>query len=77
MLHRELQKQFLASLGDECLCRLRSEDCASALRGAGARVLFAVCDPFCALQACFETVMDETSLFPQRVISINKHHTRR
>ena len=27
------------------------EECASALRGRGSRMLFAECDPFCALQA--------------------------
>ena len=32
------------------------DDCASALRGSGSRMLFAECDPFCALQACFEGV---------------------
>ena len=30
------------------------KDCASALCGSGARMLFAERDPFCALQACFE-----------------------
>ena len=32
------------------------EDCASALRGSGGRILFAECDPFRALQAYFEGV---------------------
>ena len=41
------------------------------LHDSGARVFIAVCDPFCALQACFEGVqascLKSTSWFFQRV----------
>ena len=45
------------------------KDCASAFRGHGARMLFAECDPFCALQAYFEGVKASSSLFTQRPTS--------
>ena len=48
---------------------------ANALRGSGGRILFAECDPFRALHACFEgvqveTVMSEIDIF----VSLNGCH---
>ena len=63
------------------------EDCASALNGSGGRILFAECDPLCALQTCYEavqveTVMSEIDIFvsPTGIITLDhmkklKHNT--
>ena len=46
-----------------------SKNCASAHCGPNARMLFAECDPFCALQAYFEGVKASLSLFLHRATS--------
>ena len=46
-----------------------SKNCASTHCGPSARMLFAECDPFCALQAYFEGVKASLSLFLHRATS--------
>ena len=46
-----------------------SKNCASAHCGSSAHMLFAECDPFCALQAYFEGVKASLSLFLHRATS--------
>ena len=46
-----------------------SKNCASAHCGPNLRMLFAECDPFCALQAYFEGVKASFSLFLHRATS--------
>ena len=54
------------------------KDCASALNGSGGRMLFAECNPLCALQACYEavqveSVMSEIDIFvsPTGIITLD------
>ena len=55
---------------------------ANAPRGSGGRILFAECDPFRALQACFEgvrveTVMSEIDIFVSSTGVITLDHMKK
>ena len=52
-----------------------NRDCAPALCGPGARMLFAESVPFCDLQAHFEGVKASSTLFTQRVTSTSSLRT--
>ena len=81
---RATDTRFVGKLASVCGY---GEDCASTLNGSGGRILFAECDPLCALQACYETVqvktvMSEIDIFvsPTGIITLDhmeklKHST--